>query len=168
MGYTQENEMKHIKKLIGATLISGLVAPSAFAADQDVRFTGVVLDSCAIVIGTNGILGQSIDQATLSSKETGGLPGTVSVTTNSINSTIEVISPSSFDVGPATADTNTVFSASYALAGDTVLSEVIGDTVSPLGLGVTVATIDANAVKSTGTFDAGTYELVTTVRCTAP
>ncbi|WP_051279577.1 hypothetical protein [Hellea balneolensis] len=160
--------MKNIKKIMVVTLGSALIAPSAFAVDQDVRFSGVVLDSCALVIGTNGILGQSIDQTVLSSKETAGLPGTVTVTTNSINSNIQVIAPTSFDVGPASADTNTTFAASYTLAGDTVLSEVSGDSVTPLGLGVTVATVDANATKSTGTFDAGIYELVTVVRCTAP
>lgn len=149
-------------------LAGTVMAPAAFAVDQDVRFSGLVLDSCALVIGTNGVLGQSIDQTVLSSKETAGLPGTVTVTTNSINSNIQVISPTTFDVGPASADTNTTFASSYALAGDTILSEVSGDSVTPLALGVTVATIDANATKTTGTFDAGLYELVTTVRCTSP
>lgn len=160
--------MKNITKIMVATLGVALTAPAAFAVDQDVRFSGLVLDSCALVIGTNGVLGQSIDQTILSSKETAGLPGTVTVTTNSINSNIEVISPTSFDVGPASADTNTTFAASYSLAGDTTLSEVLGDSVTPLALGITVATIDANATKTTGTFDAGLYELVTTVRCTSP
>jgi len=160
--------MKNITKIMVATLGVALTAPAAFAVDQDVRFSGLVLDSCALVIGTNGVLGQSIDQTILSSKETAGLPGTVTVTTNSINSNIEVISPTSFDVGPASADTNTTFAASYSLAGDTTLSEVTGDSVTPLALGITVATIDANATKTTGTFDAGLYELVTTVRCTSP
>lgn len=169
MGDTKrKTKMKHIKKIMVVTLGSILIAPAAFAADQDVRFSGVVLDSCALVIGTNGVLGQSIDQTILSSTETGGLPGTVTATTNSINSTIEVISPTTFDVGPATADTNTVFAASYSLAGDTILSEVTGDSATPLGLGVTVATVNANATKTAGTFDAGLYELVTTVRCTSP
>jgi hypothetical protein len=160
--------MKRMTKTTLALALTALIAPSALAVDQDVRFAGIVLDSCALVIGTNGVLGQSLDQTVLSSKETGGASGTVIVTTNSPNSTIEVIAPTSFDIAPANADANTVFTASYSLAGDTVLSEILGDSISPLGLGVTTATIDANATKESGTFDAGLYELVTTVRCTSP
>lgn len=160
--------MKIIKKLGAVSAISIALISSANAEDQNVKFTGVVLDSCALIIGTDGTLGQSADQTTLSSQEIGGLPGTVTATTNGTASTLEVITPTAFLTGPASADTNTTFDTNYTLTGATSLSEVIGSTVSPLGLGVTVATINASATKSSGTFDSGTYELVTIVRCTAP
>lgn len=164
----EEIKMKIIKKLCAVAVMSIALSPAVQAADQNVKFTGIVLDSCALIIGTDGLLGQSGDQTILSSTESGGLPGTVTATTNGIASTLEVITPTSFLTGPASADTNTTFASSYALAGTTTLSEVVGSTVSPLGLGVTIATIDASATKSSGTFDSGTYELVTTVRCTVP
>lgn len=157
-----------LKKLTLALTLSAAFTSSALAVDQDVRFAGAVLDSCALVLGTNGVLGQSLDQTVLSSQETGGVSGSVTITTNSPNSTLEIIAPTSFDIAPASGDINTVFATSYALQGDTLLSEVVGDTLSPLGLGITTATIDTSATKTSGTFDAGLYELVTTVRCTSP
>lgn len=158
--------MKLPIRLSAFALIPFALCEISNATDQNIRFNGTVLESCALTIGTDGTLGVSADKTVLSSEETGGVLGTVTAVTNGLGADIQVITPSSFSVGPASADTNTTFATKYALTGSTVLSEVIGTTVSPLGLGATVVSVNASATKSTGTFESGDYELVTVVRCT--
>lgn len=159
--------MGHLIKLGAAALLSLTVTGSAFAVDQDVTFRGTILESCSLVIGTDGTLGVSTDQTVLSSEETGGIFGTVTAATNGLGATIEVITPTGFQTGPSSADTNTVFAADYDLSGATVLTEILGGVLTPLGLGATLITVNASATKTSGTFDAGIYELVTVVRCTS-
>lgn len=155
----------HKKIAIIGVAIIGLSSPAS-AEDVNVDFSGTILESCSLTLGGTGTLGPSSDLTVLSSEETGGVSGSVVASTNGVGSTIQVIAPTAFNTGPSSRDTNTVFAAAYELTGATIIGQVTGSTVTPLGLGQTTVTVDASATKSAGVFDAGTYTLTTVVRCT--
>lgn len=149
--------------LTSAVLIGGSM--QANATDTNTTFTGVIPPSCLVTISTPGLIGASSDQTVLSTEETGGLAAVAAVVTNSTTSTIQVIPPVAFSVAPASGNANTTFATSYDTTGVTVADVADGNTVTALNLGLTAMTIDASATKSSGTFDAGAYEFVATVRC---
>ncbi|GGX72572.1 hypothetical protein GCM10011309_23660 [Litorimonas cladophorae] len=160
--------MKRLSRIkttaISATMIFGLSTP-AMAVDQGITFTGLITEQCAVLLGVPGTLGVSPDQTILSSEESGGNAGTAIVTTNGLGSNIQVVVPTSFAIGPASADDNVTFAGDYDLSGSTILSDIVGSTTSALSLGVTTISVHASATKTTGTFEAGTYQMVPIVRC---
>ena len=153
-------------------IIVGTIATPAFAVDVDgqATFGGSILDSCVVNVTSGGTLGVSADKTLLASTETGagGVAAVAAVTTNSTNSTVQVINPVAFTLGPDDADTNTTFGTSYVLSGATTATENDGTTVTTLGTGVTNMSLDSSATKSSGSFAAGTYSLITTIRCVTP
>jgi len=158
-------KLAHKIGLAGLTLIT--LNQSAQAVDVGVLFSGLVAETCAVNVGTTGTLALSADATVLSSENAGGIQGTAVVTTNGLGSTIEVVAPSSFLTGPSTADTNTVFDANYDLSGATIVTNILNTVTTPLNLGTTTISMDATATKTVGSFSAGAYSLITTVRCTS-
>ncbi len=158
--------MKLYKKIGVVSLIAASLSYSATAVDAGIVFAGAILETCVVTVGTAGTLVASGDLTNLSSENSGGIKGTASVVTNGVNSSVQVIAPTSFLTGPSTADTNTTFATDYALTGATITAELAGTVTTSLNLGITTVSVDATATKSSGTFDAGAYSLVSTVRCT--
>lgn len=154
-------------KLAGISLLIACGTTSAFAAniDDNAVFKGVIPESCTIQILTEGTLAASIDQATLSSQETGGTPATATITTNTSNSSVKVVAPTAFDFAPSGSDTNTTFSANYTLAGTTIAANVNGAVETDLNFGVAAMTVNAAATKSSGAYSGGQYEMTAIVRC---
>lgn len=163
-----------LKRILFGTVvaISGSISISAYAVDVDgqATFGGTILDSCVVNVTSGGTLGVSADKTLMASTETGagGVAAVAAVTTNSTNSTVQVINPVAFTLGPGDADTNTTFGTSYVLTGATTATENDGTTVTALGAGVTNMSLDSSATKSSGSFSAGTYSLVATIRCVTP
>lgn len=143
-----------------------IAAPSLAAAQTTINFSGAVGGGCTVVADANGTLGLSNDSRVLSSTEPGGTQGAATVTTTALGFNVTVSPPVSFAVGPTDADTNTTFATSFSAAGATALSGVTGNTPTPVGLGVTILTIDASATKGSGVFSAGSYTMDTTITCT--
>ncbi|MGJ8563400.1 MAG: hypothetical protein ACSHXY_07600 [Alphaproteobacteria bacterium] len=141
---------------------------SAGNVDAQAIFSGIVLESCTVNISTPGTLGVSADGTTLTSEGIGGVSAIAAVITNSVNSTVEVVPPVAFTIAPEGAETNTTFSTNYALTGSTTATVGDGETATALNIGAHVMIVDAAATKSSGTYGAGAYTLVATVRCVAP
>lgn len=153
--------MRHpvtLTKIVVLWILTASFAGQAFAQ----------LDSCTVNVTTPGTLGVSADQTSQSSENVGGIPVSAIITTNSTNSQIQVIAPSSFVVGPADADTNTVFATKYGLSGATTANDVNGTTLTALNSGINNMSVDASATKTSGAFSAGTYSMVATIRCSTP
>lgn len=143
-------------------------AGTAMAQTQDtIDFNGTVGDSCTVVTQSSGTLAIDSTGAILASTESGGAAGTADVTATSGSFNVEVDAPTSFTSGPADADTNTTFAASYGASGATTASGVTAGTATTLTAGITTVSVDASATKSSGIFSAGSYVLTTTVRCVA-
>lgn len=144
-----------------------LLSQSAHAAniDNDVTFTGSILESCSVTILTSGLLGVSSGQDALSSEEVGGLAATATIVTNSSNSSIRMVNPLDFTSAPSGASTNVSFDTNYLLVGTTVGSQSDGETETTLNFGLTTMTMNASATKSSGTLPTGDYTLTPTLRC---
>lgn len=160
--------MKSVVSICLVLAAASAINLTAHSTDQTVEFRGLINNSCSIVVLNDGLLGVASDQTILSSKEAGGLQGTVNVLTNGIGATVEVVAPTGFSVAPPSGTVNTLFETSYSLSGVTVLADLVGSSVTPLGLGLTRLDLDASATKTSGTFESGAYELTTVVRCVTP
>lgn len=173
--FNKEDTMQHTTKTIlvsiltPAVLIFGLSGTASAAnIDADVAFTGTILDSCVVAVVSPGTLDASTDQTVLSSRVGSGQDGQATVTTNSTGSTIEVLAPTAFLVAPTGSDANTLFEAKYWLSGQTATADLDGTVATSLGLGLTNISVGGRATKSTGTYTAGAYSMLTTVRCVTP
>ncbi|NNE57744.1 MAG: hypothetical protein HKN36_06515 [Hellea sp.] len=167
--------MNNLTKKLNATLLaSGMLltamSGSANAAnnDADITFTGAVPDTCSVVVTRGGVMTINANQNILDSTGASGVSGLAQVATNSAGSTIEVLSPAAFTLAPEDGDLNTTFSTIYSLDGGTIVENVQGTVLTPLGVGVTDMVVDATATKSAGTFNAGAYSMLVTVRCVTP
>ena len=73
--------MKLFRTAFGATLLVACLGQPALAATQNVIFNGTITPTCTLVIATNGTMTVSPDLQTLSSHNSGGSAGTVTLTT---------------------------------------------------------------------------------------
>lgn len=159
----------NIFKLSGACALAiAMTSSSAFAVDQDLSFTGLILDTCTIVVATDGVLAANPEANQLSSKNAGGVPGTATVVTNSDSSVVEVIAPVTWTQQPLNSGNDTAFSTSYSIpVGASTTGEVDGTVQTSLGFGPSELIINATADKGAGAYSGGQYELVATLRCVA-
>ena len=151
------------------TLPAFLFIPFLAAAQTtgDVQFNGMILSSCTILVLTPGTLAVNTDGDLLSSENLGGLPGTATVTSTGLGYDLSITAPTGFDTAPTDGGTNTTYDASFSSIGVTIDPLVeVGDILS-LGLGLSTLTVNASAQKSTGIFPAGTYQMTTTLTCSA-
>ncbi|MGJ8562984.1 MAG: hypothetical protein ACSHXY_05475 [Alphaproteobacteria bacterium] len=127
-----------------------------------------LLDSCTVIVNVPGVLKTSADHKTLSSDIFGGVSATVAVTNLSLSAQIQALPPTNFTTAPSGSDTDTTFSTNYSLLGTTIAFNTDGPTLTNLNIGASVMTVDAAATKSSGTFGAGNYVMVSTIRCVTP
>jgi|GEM_PF-1912874 len=160
--------MKILKTVGAGALLVAMTSSSAFAVDDDISFTGLILDSCTIVVATDGVLAANAETSQLSSKNAGGIPGTATIVTNSDASVVEVIAPVAWTQKPLNAGNDTTFTTSYSIPVGLVTSgEVDGTVQTGLGFGPSELVINATADKGAGAYSGGQYELVATLRCVA-
>ncbi|MGL4396484.1 MAG: hypothetical protein ACRCS9_08105, partial [Hyphomicrobium sp.] len=82
--------MRIYKAIAGAGLLT-ILATSAHALDATVPFTGVVLSTCVLTVGTPGLMAAGTDFTTLSSTNSGGTPGTIAVLSTGTNFKVSAI-----------------------------------------------------------------------------
>ncbi|WP_095084701.1 hypothetical protein [Mesorhizobium sophorae] len=73
--------MKSFRAVFGAALLVACIDQSALATTQNVIFNGTITATCTLVVATNGTMTVSPDLQSLSSHNSGGLAGTVTLTT---------------------------------------------------------------------------------------
>lgn len=149
-----------IAAVFAAYLVS---AQGAAAADGVVPFTGVVTATCVLNVGTAGLLGINTSSNELSSTNSGGLAGSIAVTTTGTTYKISAIAPSAFTLSPDSP--TTTFSTTYSASGATTASSTPGATTTTLHTGVTNVSVNLKAAKSSGVFTAGAYAAEVIVRC---
>ncbi|MET0258775.1 MAG: hypothetical protein ABW179_09350 [Methylobacterium sp.] len=165
---TASSPRRALAALLGWTwLLSG---PAAALVD-------VRIGTCTVAVVTPGVLAASPDLRTLSTRNPGGSPGRVQISTL-INSgfshvacsllvqvncfRVTAVQPTQFSVQPLLADSGVTFDGTWRLqSGSTlldVLSAIILNGNQTLDMHMTVT-------KTAGTFAAGTYRVEQTVRC---
>ncbi|MGD9783364.1 MAG: hypothetical protein AB7E80_03365 [Hyphomicrobiaceae bacterium] len=154
---------KSLLAIVAASAAFG-TAP-AHAVDTTVPFTALVTSSCVLTVGTPGLLGADDDFSQLSSKNAGGVPGTVTAVTTGAGFEVSAIAPTSFSQAPAGGNDDVTFAATYEASGATSIGEILGDTASSLNFGITSMTVNLEANKSAGAFPAGAYTAEVIVRC---
>ncbi len=152
--------------LVAATLI--VTAGNSLAATAPAIFNGLIAATCILTAGVTGVLTPNSTYSTLSSRNALGVSSVVSVVSTGLIGSpfgVSAIAPSSFSSGPADGNTSTTFTSTYSVTGGATASNVAGATVTPVGVGATVMTVDLDATKSSGNFSAGAYSAIVTVRC---
>ena len=152
----------HKKLACAAVVAMASFAPSVYAATAPALFSGAVTSTCVLTVGTPGLITANADFTQLSSDNAGGLESTVSALSTGVGFKVSAIAPSSFTTGPSTADS---FASKYTLSGATTASNIAGATTTTIAAGVTQVSVDLEAAKSSGNFNAGAYTAAVTVRC---
>ncbi|WP_061929593.1 hypothetical protein [Aureimonas sp. AU22] len=137
----------------------------------------VRIGSCTIVVTSPGVLTASADLRTLSSTNPGGRAARASVTTL-INGSfphltcslvaqvncfhVTFVPPTNFSSAPPNSDANVVFTGQVLPQGNAsllnLLSAIILNGTQTIDLALT-------ATKTSGSFSAGTYQAIPTIRC---
>lgn len=157
--------MRKIVQVVTSLAALALVPQAAFAATANVPFTGVVTATCVLTVGTPGVMSASTDFTSLSSKNAGGVAGTVAALSTGTTFKVSAIAPTSFTASPAGGADAVSFNALYTGTGATSIGSTPGATTTTLNTGVTNISVDLNAVKSSGTFNGGAYAAEVIVRC---
>lgn len=151
--------------LYATTILAGGIAPSsADAATGTVTFTGTVTTTCAInIVNGTGTLTANGALNLLSSKNPGGTPAKVDVTTTGgVRVSLDAVSSPS---APATDVSTTVWTPTYSMSGAQVVAET-GVSTLMTGAGTRSMDINLTGTKSgTDTFMGGAYAATVTVRC---
>lgn len=153
------------KTVFSSIVLIALLPSAAGAVEGNVIFNGSVLSTCIITIGTPGTIAANGDFTELSSKETGGLPGTATILTTGSGFNVSTAAPAAFTSAPSGGNSSVTFASTYSASGVTTLLDVVGTVTSPLGVGLTNLDVDLSATKSIGHFPAGNYTAEVTVTC---
>ena len=145
--------------------VLAFAAAAANAADATVPFTGLVTATCVLTVGLPGVMGTSTDFKTLSSTAAGGVSGSVAALSTGSAFKVSAIAPTAFTVAPAGGGDSVVFTTNYAASGATTIGSTPGTTATTLKSGLTNISVNLNAVKSSGTYNAGAYAAEVIVRC---
>lgn len=147
------------KKVMLAALLSvALCAPSAYAKRKKNH-------SCTIIVLNGGTIRPNIDSTALTSKQAGAYAGTAIVKTTRNRFRLQVQSPLGFTNMPSGGSDNVVFASTFSGHGATNFSERPGENSKRLKRGHTRIEAHFLAKKTTGSFVAGHYSGVLTLRC---
>lgn len=153
-----------VKKLFSALAASTMLCSAAHAAVGSVNFTGTVTSVCALTV-VNGVgkLAPSSDLLNLSSKNSGGIAGTVSLSTT--GGVTLVVDPATSPVQPSSDPASTIWAPTYSLSGAQAVADTnVLSTITNPGTGT--VTVNLSATKAGGgSFHTGVYGATVTVRC---
>lgn len=150
--------------LLTTALASGLLPITGHAATSTVTFTGTVATTCAInVVNGAGTLTANGALSNLSSKNPGGSPAKVDVTTTGgVRVSLDAVSSAT---APATDTTSTIWTPTYSMSGAQTVTETSLSTLMT-GAGTRNVDIHLTGTKSgVDTFMGGAYAATVTVRC---
>lgn len=138
--------------------------PLAYAATANVIFNGTVAATCVLTVQSNGTMTASSDLTSLSSKNPGGVAGTVRlITTGGVNLSVD---PGASSVTRPAGDTGTItWTPVYSSAGSHVLTES-GSSRALTTAGISTVSVNLTGTKGpTDSFAVGAYQATVTVRC---
>lgn len=147
------------KRVMLAALLSAvLCAPSSQAKRKNKH-------SCTIIVLNGGTLRPNIENTILSSKEAGANAGTAMVKTTRNRFRLQVQAPLGFTSMPPNGNDSVIFASTFMGNGATNFSERPGENSKRLKKGRTRINAHFLAKKTNGSFEAGHYSGVLTLRC---
>ncbi|WP_244493873.1 hypothetical protein [Aureimonas sp. AU4] len=158
--------MSRMRKAFWLTsaLAGGSIPASAQAVTNTVTFNGTVTTNCSIaIVNGTGVMTTSGTLSNLSSKNAGGSPAQVSITTTggvrvSLDAVTSATTPAA-DTGP------TVWTPVYSMTGTQSVAETGASTLMT-GSGTSNMNVHLTGTKpSTDSFRGGNYSATVTVRC---
>ncbi|MEI9408286.1 hypothetical protein [Mesorhizobium salmacidum] len=155
--------MTLFRAAFGAALLVACLDHAAMAAPQNVIFNGTVTATCTLVVATNGTMTVSPDLQSLSSHNSGGSAGTVTLTTTGGVSLS--VDPVTLTTVPAADSTAITWTPTYSASGAHPIAETASSTA------LTVPGADLVSVHLAGTkggsnrFANGNYQATVTLRC---
>lgn len=158
--------MSHMRKALWLTtaLAGGYIPASAQAVTNTVTFTGNVTTSCSIaVVNGTGTLTTNGTLSNLSSKNPGGAPAQVSITTTGgVRVSLDAVTAAT---APAADTGATTWTPVYSMSGAQSVAET-GTSTLMTGSGTSNMNINLTGTKlSTDSFRGGSYAATVTVRC---
>lgn len=155
--------MKLFRTAFAAAFLAACSCQAAFAATQNVIFNGTITPTCTLVIATNGTMTASPDLQSLSSHNSGGSPGTVTLTTTGGVSLS--VDPVTTPTVPSADTTSTTWTPTYSAAGAHSIVET--STATPITTpGADLVTVNLAGTKGgSNRFANGNYQATVTLRC---
>jgi hypothetical protein len=150
--------------LITTVLAGGWLPPPAGAATNSVTFTGTVTTTCAInIVNGTGTLTPNGALSNMSSKNPGGVPATVEITTTGgVRVSLDAVSSATV---PSADLSSTVWTPTYSMLGAQSVAET-GTATLMTGSGTRSMNVHLTGTKAgADTFMGGTYAATVTVRC---
>lgn len=146
------------KAMLAALLSAFLCAPLAYAKTKKNH-------SCTIIIVNGGSIRPNIENNILSSKMAGANAGTAIVKTTRNRFRLQIQTPLGFTSMPPNGSDNVIFASTFSGQGATNFSERPGENSKRLKKGRTRIKAHLLAKKMSGSFEAGHYSGVLTLRC---
>ncbi|WP_137932822.1 hypothetical protein [Mesorhizobium comanense] len=155
--------MESFRAAVGAALLAACMSQTASATTQNVIFNGTVNPTCTLVIATNGTMTVSPDLQSLSSHNSGGSPGTVTLTTTGGVSLS--VDPVTSPTVPSADTTSTTWTPTYSATGAHSIVET-GSATSITTPGADLVSVHlAGAKGGSNRFASGNYQATVTLRC---
>lgn len=155
--------MLSFRAAFGAALLVVCFDRAALATTQNVTFNGTINPTCTLVVATNGTMIVSPDLQSLSSHNSGGSAGTVTLTTTGgVSLSVDPVTTTTV---PSADISSTTWTPTYSAAG----AHSIVETGSATSIGTPGA--DLVSVHLAGTkggsnrFANGNYQATVTLRC---
>jgi len=155
--------MMLFRATFGAALLVTCLDQTALATTQNVIFNGTITATCTLLIATNGTMTVSPDLQSLSSHNSGGLAGTVTLTTTGGVSLS--VDPVTTTTAPAADVTATTWTPTYSASGAHTVAET-GSATSLTAPGASLISVNLAGTKGgSNRFASGNYQATVTVRC---
>ncbi|MFB9982859.1 hypothetical protein ACFSQQ_26390 [Mesorhizobium kowhaii] len=155
--------MTLFRAAFGAALLVTCIDQTALATTQNVIFNGTITATCTLVVVTNGTMTVSPDLQSLSSHNSGGSAGTVTLTTTGgVSLSVDPVTTTS---APAADVTATTWTPTYSASGAHTVAET-GSASSLTAPGASLVSVNLAGTKGgSNRFAAGSYQATVTVRC---
>ncbi|TPM26338.1 hypothetical protein [Mesorhizobium sp. B2-3-5] len=155
--------MKLFRTTSGAVLLVACLDQGALATPQNVIFNGTVTATCTLVVATNGTMTVSPDLQSLSSHNSGGSAGTVTLTTTGgVSLSVDPVTTTTV---PAADSTATTWTPTYSASGAHTIAETGSATALTVPGADLVAVNLAGAKGGSNRFASGNYQATVTLRC---
>ncbi|WP_214476219.1 hypothetical protein [Mesorhizobium sp. dw_380] len=155
--------MKWLRTSFGAALLAACLDQAAMATTQNVIFNGTVTATCTLVVATNGTMMVSPDLQSLSSHNSGGSAGTVTLTTT--GGVALSVDPVTTTTAPAADATATTWTPTYSASGAHTIVET-GSATNLTVPGASLVSVNLAGTKGgSNRFASGNYQATVTLRC---
>ena len=152
------------RSVLALAAAAAVAAPLSAAQAQIVRFDGLIVASCTLVLSTPGVLGTNTAGTEIGSEQTGGVAATLGVVALGGAPTVQFTAPT-MSIKPVAYTGTPTVSLKYSSTGgaNQTYTSSASEYTSTNPLTDTV-TLHAKAVDSGGLV-AGSYRLQTTATC---